>query len=313
MPVTECIPKRIQEVLRSGQTMFHSLLQRWGELGFKSPDVVAIPFDIVYTVARYTHTYGRLPNLISPRTFSEHLNHKKLFDRRPILTQLADKYAVRRYVAERVGAEFLPDLYLVTQNPDQIQLSALPERFVIKATHGSGWSIIVTDKSTADEEAIRCRCATWLKKNYYELKREWCYKDIQPRIIVEAFLGDSDGRVPVDYKLFCFDGSAKLIQVDIGRFESQRRYFYDLQWHRVDVKLTHTPGEGQLRRPDNLEQIIQTAESLADGLDFVRVDLYSVQQQVYFGEMTNYPGRGFSPFEPSEWDAILGSFWASER
>jgi hypothetical protein len=274
--------------------------------GFPLPECLD---DFRYTIFRYRDTFGAWPNLFAPRTFNEHLNHKKLFDRRPILTMLADKYAVRQYVRERVGEEYLNEVYLVTENPGDLDFSRFPDRFVVKATHGSGWNVIVVDKYRADERAIRKQCAIWLKMNYYDLGREWCYKHIPPRILVEAFIGDASGKVPLDFKFFCFDGIPRFIQVDFDRFEHHTRNLYDTSWNQVPCKLHYDNNEQGCPMPSNLDEMLAVAENLAYGLDFVRVDLYSVHNRVYFGEMTHYPGNGFERFDPAWYDAYFGSFW----
>lgn len=266
--------------------------------------------DLLYTLARYRRTFGRYPNLIRPKTFNEHLNQKKLFDRSPLLTVLADKYKVREYVRDRVGEEVLTRLYLVVDSPDQLDFSLLPDRFVIKATHGCQWNIVVTDKSEIDTAAIRQQLGQWISQNYYSRGGQWCYKNIPPRILVEEFLGDDDGEVPHDYKFFCFWGHVQCIQVDVGRFVNHRRNLYDLDWNLLDVRYKYDHTDVPIPRPGRLDEMVRIAESLAGGLDFVRVDLYGLSNRVCFGEMTHYPENGFGLFQPGSYDLFLGSCWS---
>ena len=280
-------------------------------MSLRIPRPVAPAFDMVYWMAAYFRVFGRSPNLACPRTFSEHIARKNLFDRRPLLTTLADKYAVRQYVRERVGNAHLPQVYLVSDDPREIDLAVLPDRFAVKATHGSGWTIFVLDKQHADMQEIRRTCAGWLATNYYDMKREWAYRDIKPRIMVEEFLGDACGVAPIDYKFFCFHGVARVVQVDVGRFRQWTSDYYDRDWRRMALWQNVSKLPDALPRPKSLERMIGVAEKLAAGLDFLRVDLYDVAGRVVFGEMTNYPWRGLYRFEPEEWDAVLGSFWCA--
>lgn len=266
--------------------------------------------DLVYTIRRYRQTFGRWPNLLRPKTFNEWINHKKLFDRNPLLTLLADKYQVREYVRERVGEEILTRLYLVTEDPEEIDFARLPDRFVIKTTHGSTWNILVPNKQEVDERAVKDQCAEWLRQNYYTMGREWAYKNIKPRIIVEEFLGDESGEAPCDFKFFCFGGVVKFIQVDADRFRGHKRDLYDTSWNRLNVRTcSYRNLDKALPKPEKLDEMMFIAQRLADGLDFVRVDLYDINGRIYFGEMTNYPDNGFSRIEPDEYDFIFGSYW----
>jgi hypothetical protein len=267
--------------------------------------------DFWYTVRRYKRRYGRYPNLLRPCTHSEYINRSKLFRRYPLLTVLADKYAVRDYVRDRVGQCCLTQLYLVTDEPAEIDLESLPDSFVVKATHGSGWNIIVTDKSLVSQQEIRRQCSEWLRLNYYAVSREWCYRNIKPRILIEELLGDENGKIPCDYKVHCYNGVPKFIQVDFDRFEHHTRALFDTAWNRLPVSCTYDDHDEDVPAPATLDRIIDVAGKLAHGLDFVRVDLYGIRDRVYFGEMTLYPGAGFVIFEPDEYDLRLGSYWSA--
>jgi hypothetical protein len=146
-------------------------------------------------------THGAFPKIIRPVTFNEKVLQRNLFDRRAVLTQLADKAAVRSYVEQRLGPEILPKLYYLTSRPDTIPFDELLDRFVVKPTHGSGWVQLVSDKSTLDRAALIELCSDWLKRSYYKETREQVYKHIEPRIIVEELIDDGSGAAPNDYKL----------------------------------------------------------------------------------------------------------------
>jgi len=260
-------------------------------------------------VLRYTRRAGMLPNLFAPKTFNEKMLYRLLFDRRPILTMLADKYAVREYVKERVGAHVLTELYWTTQDPRDIPFDRLPRTFVVKPTHGSGWVRLVADQARVDPGEIIETCTGWLQQNYYHVAAEWVYKNIEPRIIVEEFLGDGTGVAPADYKLFVFDGRVELIAIHVGRFGDHRSNVYGRSWNKLGVRLSYPNIEREADPPKHLREMIAYAEALGRGLDFVRVDLYDTDEKVYFGEMTITSGGAVDSFDPVEFDRQLGDMW----
>ncbi|HLJ59672.1 MAG TPA: ATP-grasp fold amidoligase family protein [bacterium] len=259
-------------------------------------------------VRRYTRQAGRLPNLVTPKTFNEKMLHRLLFDRRPILTMLADKYAVREYVKERVGAHVLTELYWTTTDPSDIPFEILPQKFVVKPTHGSGWVRLVADKTSVDRAGLIETCADWLRQNYYDVAAEWVYKNIEPRIMIEEFIGGGTS-APADYKLFVFDGRAELIAIHVGRFGDHRSNVYGRSWNQLDVRFSFPNLEQEVDPPKHLGEMIAYAEALGRGLDFVRVDLYDTDEQVYFGEMTITAGGAVDSFDPVAFDRQLGDMW----
>lgn len=260
-----------------------------------------------YAAQRYKNTFGILPNLLHPRTFNEKVLYRMVFDRRPILKTLQDKYAAREYVRERIGERVLARLYWVTKNPADIPFDSLPDRFVVKAAHGSGWNLFVRDKATVNRQDLVKTCTAWLSSNYYFGNREWAYKDIEPRIIVEEFLSDGIGVTPTDYKFHVFGGRVHMIQVDRDRLVDHRRANYGRSWDRLEMT-TQYKFLGDVARPPHLDEMVQCAETLGAGLDYIRVDLYDAGK-VYFGEMTLYPRAGLEVFRPDEWDHYLGGLW----
>jgi hypothetical protein len=229
------------------------------------------------------------------------------------MKQCADKFGVREYVERAVGECYLVPLLGVYDAADSIDFSILPQRFVIKATHGSGWNIFVPDKSKADLRRIRRRASRLLKRNFYYRSQEWQYKNIKPRLIVEEYLSGPDGEVPWDYKFFCFDRGRHpemFIQVDIGRFGDYQQVFMTGDWRpagfRFRLMKTRPPDELP-PKPPQLEEMRRLARILARDHDFCRVDLYSVAGRVYFGELTLYPYAGFRAIRPREASLRLGS------
>jgi hypothetical protein len=155
--------------------------------------------DLVFAVRQHKRVHGEYPRILRPRTFNEKILRRKVFDRRAIFTTFADKYAVREYVAARVGPQILPKIYYVTTDPASIPFNNLPQRFVVKPTHGSGWVRVVLDKDALDRQELIRTCNQWLGRSYYEFLREHEYKNIPRRIMVEEFIDDGSGCVPKDY------------------------------------------------------------------------------------------------------------------
>lgn len=252
------------------------------------------------------------PSFRHPRTFTEHVHAKKLFERDPLFTNTADKYAVREYVAERVGAEHLTRLLAVVDDPADLKLDELPNAFVAKASHGNDATLIVLDKSRLDWDASLKKMRNWLGRNWYRYNKEWAYLNIPPRVIVEEFLDDS-GHPPTDYKFFVFSGKARLIQVDTGRFTRHERNLFDENWRSLALAYRYPRPPSPPPRPDRLPEMLTIAEQLGKDFKFARVDLYQHRGRVYFGEITHYPGGGSELFEPPEFDEALGELWRSGR
>jgi hypothetical protein len=222
------------------------------------------------------------------------------------LFSLVDKYAVREYVTSRIGSQYLNELYGVFDHEFEIDFNALPKKFVLKATHGSGWNILCKDKSQFDGEAARKQLKKWLGTNYYRVCREPNYKNVPPRIICERFLEDDEQKSLLDYKFFCFNGHVQFVQVDFDRFTNHTRNMYDRNWDLCPFTFLYPNNPLKLVRPENYEEMIEVAEELAGEIPFVRVDLYNVTTKIVFGELTFTPESGFGSFNPTDGDTKLG-------
>ena len=269
--------------------------------------------DVVIAAYHFHWGHGRWPRLRSPQTFSEKVVHRMLFDRRSWPARCADKYAVRDYVAERLGPEALTKLYHMTQEPSDIPFAALPQRFVVKPTHGSSWVRLVTDAARLDRAELVAECRAWLGQSYYALYRERFYRSIVPRILVEEFLDDGTGETPADYKFFVFDGKVGLVQVNTGRFGAHRRTLFDRDGRRLAATLEDVPADPAARLPARAAELVAAAERLGKGVDFVRVDLYDIGGRTVFGELTMPPLAGITAFEPPSFDVELGRLWTMPR
>ncbi|HLJ61283.1 MAG TPA: ATP-grasp fold amidoligase family protein [bacterium] len=271
------------------------------------PEQVA---SMLILMRRHKLIFGVYPNLLHPVTYNEKLVHRILFDRRPIWARLQDKYAVREYVKERIGEQALTRLYWVTKDPADIPFDALPDKFVVKPTHASGWIVLVQDKTRLNQRELVGTCQRWLRENFFHCSRERPYKSIVPRIMIEEYINDGTGLVPRDYKLHVFDGRVEIISVMAGRFQDIRCTVHRRPWTKLDIKWGMEQLDADPAPPRHLEAMIEYAEALAKGLDYVRVDLYDTADKVYFGELTPTPGAGTFAFEPREFDNEMGKLWS---
>lgn len=280
-------------------------LREWVRSGWMS--------DQRFIERQFRQTFGYALDWQRPRTLNEKMNWMKLHCRNPLQQQAADKWAVRELVKDRVGADYLIPLRRTYERAEDIRLSELPSAFVMKVNHGSGQNWIVRDKHELQESAFRRQFMEWMRISHYETSREWPYKDMCPRMVVEELLLDEQGAIPEDYKLHCFGGRVEVIQVDIDRETAHRRNFYNGEWQLQPFIWTEWEGDEPLwpngravKRPERLEEMIRIAEELSADFPYVRVDLFQCQSQIYFGELTFYHGSGLERFEPFEYDRRFG-------
>lgn len=246
-----------------------------------------------------------------PKTFNQKMQWMKLYDNPPIKTLLADKYAVRKYVSEKLGDKYLVPLLGVWDSFDNIDFDKLPNRFVLKCTHGSGMNMIVNDKSQFDYDMAKRKFESWMQMNYAYSGFELNYADIVPRIMAEKMLETGDGSQDIpDYKLMCFHGKVKCSFVCSERFspEGLRVTFYDTDWKMMPFERHYPRSQYPINKPKNYNKMVEFAERLAGDLIFVRVDFYEVDGEIFFGELTFYPGSGVEEFTPTEWDKTLGDW-----
>jgi len=259
---------------------------------------------------KYRGQLGRDPDLDHPTTLNEKILWLNLRQRDPRRVSCSDKVSVRDYVRARVGEEYLVPLLGVFTDPEDIDLEALPDRFIIKAAHGSGWNLIVSDRQSLDWERAKRTLGDWLARSYHAHKREWHYRHVPRRLVIEELLQDAHGGIPDDYKIWCLRESGRetqFIQVDMDRFTDHKRNYYDTEWNRLPFhKADAPPSPVDPPRPGNLGEMLHVARELSAGFRLVRVDLYSLPDRVYFGEMTFTPDAGMARLVPEEWDRKLG-------
>lgn len=249
-------------------------------------------------------------NLDNPQTFNEKLQWLKLYDRKPIYTQMVDKYAAKDYVSSIIGEQYIIPTLGVWDRVDDIDFEALPIQFVLKCTHDSHGVVICRDKNKLNIEDAKKKLNKCLKQNYYLKFREWPYKNVKPRIIAEQYMEDSSTKQLRDYKFFCFNGVAKCYKVDFDRFVSHHANYFDLDGKLLKIGEEVCPPnfEKDVKTSDNLRLMKELAEKLTSEVPFLRADFYDVDGKVYFGELTFYPASGFGKFIYEGNDELFGSW-----
>ena len=245
---------------------------------------------------------GKKLNLDDPKTYNEKLQWLKLFDRCEEYTMMSDKYLVRDFIKEKIGDEYLIPLLGVWDKASDIDYSKLPDQFVLKCNHDSGSVIICKDKKTFNKVIAEKKLRKALKKQYFWKSREWNYKNIKPRIIAEKYMVDETGNDLKDYKLFCFSGEPKFIQVDAGRFVDHVRNFYTTEYGCKNDK------ELVIEKPEKLAEMLNLARILSKDIIHVRVDFYISNGNIYFGELTFHHGGGVMRIEPWSYDVLWGNY-----
>ena len=263
--------------------------------------------DITYLKIAYRIKMGKKLNLDSPETLNEKLQWIKLYDHRPEYTQMVDKYNAKRYIAEHVGEQYVVPNLGVWDSFDDIDIDSLPDKFVLKCTHDSGGVVICTDKSKWDPKKAKTKINRCLKHNYYWGQREWAYKDVKPRIIAEKYMTDESENELKDYKIFCFNGRAEYVEVDFNRWVKHKLNPYDFDWNPLNFcDKSKNDYLANIPRPKHLEEMRTVAEKISQNYPFLRVDFYSIYDQLYIGELTLYPGSGYIQFNPPEVDLKYG-------
>ena len=267
--------------------------------------------DNCYLRLQYRCLFGKKPNLVHPQTFSEKLLWMKLFNRRPEYSVMVDKYEVKKYVADIIGEQYIIPTIGVWDRPEDIEWDSLPNQFVLKCTHDSGGLVICKDKAKLDKDAAIKKLKASLKRDYYKVAREWQYKNVPKRIIAEKYMEDKlFGELP-DYKFFCFDGVVKAMFIGTERGTGDVKFdFYDADFNHLDLVQIHPMSGKQLSKPQQFEKMKELASKLSKGHPHLRIDLYDVNGDIYFGEITLYHHGGIVPFHPEKWDYTFGS-WIS--
>ena len=275
------------------------------------PWIYRVMPETLYLRFVYRIKVQRKLNLDNPSRYNEKLQWLKLNDHNPDYTQMVDKYRVRGYIKQKIGEQYLIPLIGVWNDPDEIEFDKLPNQFVLKCNHDSQGIVICKDKSSLDIESAVRKLKKALKRNFYYLTKEWPYKNVSPCIIAEKYMEDSSGELK-DYKVLCFNGIPKLIEVHSGRFKGKHTQdIFDQNWDKTNIHQTKVgiPNSDMPEaRPSVLEEMLRLSSVLSEGIPHVRIDWYVIENRLYFGEITFFDASGFDDFEPDEWNDVLGDW-----
>ena len=250
-------------------------------------------------------------NLENPQTLNEKIEWLKLNDRKDIYTLMVDKYEAKKYVSSIIGEEYIIPTIGVYDTFDEIDFSLLPDKFVMKATQSSGDVFICQDKNKINKKKLKRLCQKWLKRDYYRLWREWPYKNVKPRILIEKYMEDNCSKDLFDYKLHCFNGKIDNILVCIDRFSDTgvKYYYFDKNWNHLPYSLYESTDQCNVNidKPKKLNEMIMISEKLSNNIPQLRVDLYYINNKIYFGELTFSSNGGMDTTITENADNILGS------
>ena len=266
--------------------------------------------DKLFLSVKFRMMMGYWMDFNNPKTYNEKIQWLKLNYRHPGLTRMVDKVDAKIYVTEVLGTNdnIIPTI-AVYNSLNEIEWDKLPEQFVIKCTQGSGDFLICRDRALFDISSAKAMLGKYFKRNYYWASREWPYKNIKPRIIVEKYMEDESGYELKDYKWFCFHGEPKLLFIATDRnnlHEETKFDFYDSEFNHLDVRNGHPNSSKKLIKPQGFEEMKRLAAKLSEGHPHLRVDFYDINGKVYFGELTFFHWGGFVAFDPKIWDERLG-------
>ncbi|MBQ8426733.1 MAG: glycosyl transferase [Clostridia bacterium] len=270
--------------------------------------ILRILSDKAYLKTYYKLKFNKKLNLKDPKTFNEKLQWLKLYDRKPEYSLMVDKYGVKKYIADKIGEEYVIPTLGVWDKFADIDFDSLPEQFVLKTTHDSGGVVICTDKSMFNIGKAKEKLTRSLKRNYFWRGREWPYKYVKPRIIAEELM--RDGRyesLPV-YKFFCFKGKAFIVQViQNDKLSNETIDYFDREWNLLDLRQNYPNSSTPILKPNCFAEMLRIADTLASvKKNFIRVDLYVVNEKIYFSEFTFFSDSGTAIFHPKCWDKKLG-------
>lgn len=284
-------------------------------MNYRIKSIILKPFDLLYKVnpeltlkILFKLKTGDKLDLDNPKTYNEKLQWLKLYYKDSRIPQYVDKYQVRTYVKSKGLDILLNELLWEGFKPNEIPFDELPDKFVIKVTHGQGFNIICTDKTKLDYDETIITLNKWLNAKFLPSYGEWFYGVVKPRIIIEEFLGSEAGEVPEDYKVLCFNGTPKYIIVDTDRFNNHKRNIYDLEWNLIEGYKMGFPNDKIMEKPKLLNELIRYSSILSDNFPHVRVDFYINNNNIRFGEMSFTNGAGFDDIQPKGFNLELGNY-----
>lgn len=271
--------------------------------------IVYILPDKLYLQLKFRLHVGYWPNLRNPKSYNEKLQWLKLYDYHEEYTQMVDKIAAKDYVVSKIGDNYVIPTLGIYDSVEDIDWNRLPNKFVVKSANDSGGVVVCKDKNTLDIEAAKDKLKKLGGRDYTIYSKEYPYKNVPHRFLAEQYMEDESGFELKDYKIFCFDGEPKFLFVATGRQANDTRFdFYDTEFNHLDVLNGHDNADEWPVKPQNFDEMLEVACKLSKGIPHVRVDLYNINGNIYFGELTFFHWSGMVPFEPIEWDYKFGEY-----
>lgn len=265
--------------------------------------------DEEYVKRMFKLNMGYELDLENPKTFNEKLQWLKLYNHKEEYPIMVDKYLSKEYVAKRIGDKYIAKLLGIWNSVDEIDWESLPSQFVLKTTHDCGGVVVCKDRNTLNIDKSKAFLNKHMKRQYFYHCREWPYKNVIPRIIAEEFLQDGDREVLPVYKIMCFGGEPKIIQtIQNDKKENETIDYFDVNWNLLDLRQNYPNSNNPLPKPKKLDEMLSVAKELSCGTSFIRVDLYTASDEIYFSEFTFFSDAGFASFDPWEWDEKLGEW-----
>lgn len=261
--------------------------------------------------SKFKSATGKRLNLKNPETFNEKLQWLKLYNHKDIYTTMVDKYNAKKFIEDRVGPGYTIPTLGVYDKFDDIDFEKLPNQFVIKCTHDSGGLILCKDKNKLDIISAKKKINKILRKNYFWKGREWPYKNVERKIIIEQFMNEIDEfgeNCLTDYKFFCFNGEPKLFYIGRDKAKNPSTDFFDMNFNHLELTTKDPNASTPPQKPVCFEQMVEFAKILSKDVPFLRVDFYQIDNKLYCGEMTFFHNGGMSNFNPPEWDKKLGDY-----
>jgi len=267
--------------------------------------------DKAYLKLLFPLKVGYKLSLRAPKTYNEKLQWLKIYYRNPDLPMMVDKFEAKKYVGNLIGEEYIIPTLGVWDCFEDIDLSSLPQQFVLKTTHDQGGVIICKDRDRFDIALAKKKITSHLKRNFGRYSKEWPYKMVRPRVILEEYMVDAKTGELKDYKFFCFNGEPKLFYIASNRQnkdEGLKFDYFDLNFNRLDIKQAYANSDKVLEKPKSFDKMLEFSKMLSRNLPHVRVDFYEINERLFFGELTFFHHSGFVPFYPAEWDYKLGDY-----
>jgi teichuronopeptide biosynthesis TupA-like protein len=258
--------------------------------------------------------FGRYPNLLRPRRFTEKIQWRKLFDLNPLYQTLSDKIAAREFIISRVGEGWLPELLWSGESTAEIPFEQFRNPYILKYNHTSGFTIVVSDPASVDRENVKRELQAGLAFQFGQVMREPGYIPIRPRLLAEHLMLESNGLPPLEHKIFVFGGRVEIIwTIYVDRNRTRFDAVYSRDWKPLGWRCFNKKYDGAVPRPHQLRKFIELAETIGAELDHIRVDFYDWNDRPVVGELTLYNLSGNYRFHPDSVDFVLGSWWTLKR